>query len=735
MSETLPASSGQRIPWTRRADLQIVPLEFARRRSWGVKDPVTLTYYELRDEEHFVLQQLDGRSTWSTLCTEFHQRFRPRTLALAELHQFIGQLASQGLITTDSPGYGRLLVARNRVATARRRWSRLTSVLCVRFRGVDPDPLLGWLLRRMDWIFAPAMFAASLFLILAALMLVVVQFERILERLPDARALLSPPNLIWLPLLLALVKVVHEFGHGLACKRFGGECRELGAMLLVFTPTLYCNVSDMWMVSDKWKRIAVSAAGMWVEAVIAAACTLLWWFSTPGLFHSLCLNLMFICGVSTFLFNGNPLLRYDGYFVMSDWLEIPNLQQQSAGAIRGWLASWFCGVPDDLASHESSSRRCLLITYGIASTGYRVVLTFLILWSLYYWLQPFGLAIFVQLLAIPMVGLMILNPIATAVRFLRSAHNREHINWPRFRFRVLLTCIVAAFILTMPIPGRVTATALLDQGSAERVYAVLGGTLESARSIGETVEAGEEIARLADPKLQLELIRLEGELNQCRMRLQQLERRRIGEPAVASVIPTVREAIGDFESQLAQLRDTADRLVLRAPCAGIVLAPGWQSGSISPVALPYWRGTPLDERNQGCFIKPGTTLCLVGPSESRSAILLVSQDDINMVRVGQAVRVVWRELAGEVLTGQIVEVAALDLDLLPRDTVQRLNVPARPTSAGTLAPIGTWYLARVSLDPTQSPLLRGAVGEAKILTDSQSLGTQSLRWLHRTFPF
>lgn len=734
MSATTP-SSRQRIPWSRRADLQIAPLEFARRRSWGVKDPVTLSYFELRDEEYFVLQQLDGRSTWDSICGAFQQKFRPQTLAPSELQQFVGQLASQGLIMADSPGYGHMLVARNNIAAARRRWSRLTSVLCIRFRGVDPDPLLGWLLHRVSWIFTPAMLAASLLLITAALMLVVVQFERILERLPDARALLRPPNLIWLPLLLAVVKVVHEFGHGLACKRFGGECRELGAMLLVFTPTLYCNVSDMWMVSDKWKRIAVSAAGMWVEAVIAAACTLLWWFSAPGLFHSMCLNLMFICGVSTFLFNGNPLLRYDGYFVISDWLEIPNLQQQSAGAIRGWLSSWFCGIPDYWASHESRGRRSMLITYGLASVAYRVMLTFLILWSLYYWLQPLGFGIFVQLLAIPMVGLMILSPVARAVRFFRSADNREQINWPRFRLRGLFACIVVGLILTMPIPGRVTAPALLDQGSAERVYAILGGTLESAMAIGDRVEAGQEIVRLADPKLQFELIRLDGELNQCRMRLQQLERRRIGEPAVASLIPTVREAIRDFESQLAQLRLTADRLVLRAPCSGVILPPGWQSSSISPVSLPFWRGTPLEERNRGCYIKPGTTLCLVGPSESRTAALLVSQDDINLVRVGQAVRVAWRELAGEVLTGQIIEVAALDLDLLPRDAVQRLSIPARPTAAGTLAPVGTWYLARVNLDPTQSPLLRGAVGEAKILTDPQSLWSRSLRWLNRTFPF
>ncbi len=729
------SSTNQRIPWRKRADLQIVPLEFSGHRSWGVKDPVMLAYFELRDEEFFVLERLQGQSTIAEVCREFHRRFLPRTLSSGELQQFLGHLISQGLLVADRSGYGRILVARDQRLQAKRRWSRLGSVLCIKFRGFDPDRLLGWLLSRLGWLFSPAAIAASLLLIAAAVTLVVVQFDRVLERLPDTRALLSPPNLIWLPLLLAIVKVLHEFGHALTCKRFGGECRELGAMLLVLTPTLYCNVSDVWMVRDKWKRIAVSVAGMWVEAVIAATCTLLWWFSAPGLFHSMCLNLMFLCGVSTFIFNGNPLLRYDGYFVLADWLEISNLQQQSAGTIRSGLGQWFCGIPDRTASGEATSRKWLLITYGMASTAYRISLTFLILWSLYFWLQPFGLAIVVQIMAVPMIGLMVLSPLSAMVRFFRAPENRVQIDWPRFQFRAVLAFTVLGLLLTIPFPSRVGAGALLDQDTAQRVYATLGGTLDEGAKIGDPVEAGQEIARLVDPKIQTELVRVEGEFEQHRLRLEHLERRRVREPTVAALIPSVREAKLDFETQLAQLRDSAERLVLRAPCAGIVLPHTRQSAVEPRGSLPFWTGSPLEEQNRGCFVKPGTTVCLIGPRESRAAMLLVSQDDINLVRVGQTARIAWRELAGELLTGRVVEIAALDLDSLPRDAVQRLNLPARATSEGTLVPVGTWYLVRVRLDATDAPLIRGAAGQARILVDPQSIWTRSLRWLHRTFPY
>ena len=732
MPSQTPTSSSI-IPWRCRADLQAVPLEFSGRPSWGIKDPLTLAYFELRDEEYFVLRRLDGQSTIEEICDLFRQQFRPANLTPGELQQFIGQLASQGLLVADGPGYGRTLVSRDLQGQSRRRWSRLFNVLCIRFRGFDPDRLFDWMLRRLGWLFSPAMIFASLILFATAIALVVVQFDRVMERLPDTQAILSPPNLIWLPLLMAGVKILHECGHGLTCKRFGGECRELGAMLLVFTPTLYCNVSDMWMVRDKWKRIAVSAAGMWVEAVIASGCTLLWWFSSPGLFHSICLNLMFICGVSTFIFNGNPLLRYDGYFVMADWLEIPNLQQQSSSRIRGWLGWWFCGIRDHSHFDEAFSRKTLLLIYGIASTAYRILLTFLILWSLHLWLQPYGMGMVVQLFAIPTIGAMAIGPLAMTVRFFRSSETRAQINWPRFQFRSVMACAIIGLLLTIPVPNRIVAGALLDQDTAQRVYAALGGTLERRVRIGDRVDAGQEIARLIDPKIDSELIRLEGEVNQHRLRLEQLERRRVRDPEIAALIPTVREAVRDFEAQLSQLRATAERLVLRAPTAGIVLPPALQSSPRPPGSLAFWTGSPLDEQNQGCHVKPGTTICLIGLRDSRSAVLLVSQDDINLVRVGQAARIVWRELADKVFTARIVEIAALDLEFLSRDAVRRLNLPARTTADGSVVPIGTWYLARVQLDPTDAPLLLGAAGQAKILTDPISIGTRTIRWFRRTF--
>src|SRR5262249_36200893 len=152
---------------------------------------------------------------------------------------------------------------------------------------------------RFGWIFSLIAVLGVALLAVAASLLVIAEFDAFRARLPEMRAILSAGNLPLLAVAIAGTKILHELGHALAWRRFGGDCHEMGVMLLVFTPCLYCNVSDSWMLPSKWQRIAIAAAGMYVELFLAAACTLLWWFSAPGIFNSLCLNTMLVCSVGT----------------------------------------------------------------------------------------------------------------------------------------------------------------------------------------------------------------------------------------------------------------------------------------------------------------------------------------------------------------------------------------------------------------------------------------------------
>ena len=715
-----------------RLDLQVASPQSGSRRVWGVKDPVTLNYYELREEEFFVLGQLERPMSVGELCTAFAERFRPQTLAHEELQQFIGQLSQQGLLIAEQPGYGNVLSDRIANADTRRRWQGLTNLLAIRFRGFDPDRLLGSILTRCEWLFSPWTLIIFGLVTATAIGLVILEFDTLVSRLPDAKAWLSVQNLFLMAFVLGCVKVLHEFGHGLTCKRFGGECHEMGLMLLVFTPCLYCNVTDIWMVKSKWQRMAVSAAGIAVELAIAACCTILWWFSVPGLFHSVCLNLMVVCGVSTLVFNGNPLLRYDGYFVLSDWLEIPNLQQQSLAAVKRHLAGWFLGLSRPSSRPVPAGHEMLLVAYGAASLAYRLLLTVSVLWVLYYWLQPYGLAPVVHVFAALTAWTTLAMPMSNLLQWLMSPAQRVCICWPRFFRRGMLAIILLATVLLVPLPSHVTSTALFDSDAAARVYVTSEGTLVEGVTIGSVVEEGQVVAKLVSPQLERELARLEGEVQEHRVRLEQLERRRVHEQGVAAQIPSTRESLHEVEQQLERRRLDADRLVLRAPRSGVVV-PAFSTNRSPAGSLPGWSSTPLDPRTRGCFLRAGTTVCLIGERSKVAATLIVSQDGAADVRIGQSVRLRCPEFPGEVLQGEIVELAELDIDLVTTDFVRRANLPTRIASSGTIRPVGIWYQARASISQSDDRILPGTSGTGTISIGSESLLTRSRRWIRRTF--
>ena len=196
------------------------------------------------------------------------------------------------------------------------------------------------------------------------------------------------------------MKIIHEFGHGLTAKHFGGEVHEMGILFLVLTPALYCDVTDSWLLPNKWKRIWISAAGIYVECFLASLATFVWWYSQPGLMNSLAMATMFICSVNTIMFNANPLLRYDGYYVMADWLEIPNLRIKSTQFFAYLIQEKVLGLEIPVQSYMPKSRRYLFVTYAVASYIYRWFVTFAILWFLSQVLKPYKLESVSYLLAV-----------------------------------------------------------------------------------------------------------------------------------------------------------------------------------------------------------------------------------------------------------------------------------------------------------------------------------------------
>jgi len=371
LADSLVSSSARRLNIRKRSDLSARRQVYQGQAFWVVKEPVGLNYFRFHEEEFAILNMLDGNTSLDELKERFEQEFPPQKITVEELGQFLGTLHRSSLVVADVTGQGVQLKKRRDERRKKEILGSLTNVLAVRFKGADPERILNFLHPLIRWMFWQPVVIACCTLALSALMLVLVEFDVFQSKLPAFHDFFARENWIFLGIVLGATKVIHEFGHGLSCKHFGGECHEMGVMFLVLTPCLYCNVSDSWMLPNKWHRIAIGAAGMYIEVVMASTCTFIWWFTEPGMLNQICLSVMFVSSVSTIMFNANPLLRYDGYYILADLVEIPNLRQKSSSILQRKLGAWFLGLEEPDDPFLPQRNQFFFALYTVAAAIYR----------------------------------------------------------------------------------------------------------------------------------------------------------------------------------------------------------------------------------------------------------------------------------------------------------------------------------------------------------------------------
>jgi putative peptide zinc metalloprotease protein len=502
MEDTAPASELERRKSLRirlRRDLAIDAQKYEGRTYYVIKDPISLRYYRLKENEHFLLKFLDGQHTLEDAQKAYEAQFRPDRLKLEDVEGFAQQLLTGGLAQNDSPRAGKQLYDRRR-KKKRSEWIQtFTNILYIKIPVIDPDRILDKMLRSVGWIFSMWFFILSIGLMLSAIGLVGVNFAKFLDKLPDYHEFFTFGTVVNLWAALAVVKVIHEFGHGLSCKRFGGEVHEMGALLLCLSPALYCNVSDAWTLPSKWHRIIISSAGIYVELVIASISVWVWWY-TPSqpYINNMALALVVVCSVSTVVFNANPLMRYDGYYVLADWLEIPNLRERSNRFLGNIVLEHCLGVEVQPESYMALWRRVLFVFYAIASYIYKWVVTFGIIWFFSEFLKPYKLEVVGQMVAVASLASMLGWPI---YRLGKNIYKRGRLPDMK-RWRVVTTGLVLTafvlFLICVPLPlNKVRGKGLVEPQpeSSVKMFVRYPGVLEKLNvRTGQHVEQGEELA-------------------------------------------------------------------------------------------------------------------------------------------------------------------------------------------------------------------------------------------------
>lgn len=743
-ASNLTSSTTRPLALRARGDLIVRRQEYQGEVAWIVKDPLKLSYFRFRDEEYALLTMFDGAASLEAIQEQFEQRYMPRRITTEEIARFVGELYRSGLIVADVPGQAEQLQRRQDENRRKKRLTLAGSLLALRLPVFDPDRLLAWLDGRLGWFFSPAAAAFSLGLIFSAILLVAVQFDVFLGRLPGFHEFFAQQNWLTIALMLALAKILHEFGHGLACKHFGGECHEMGAMLLVFAPCLYCNVSDSWLLRNKWQRAAVGAAGMYVELVLASIATFLWWNSAPGLLNQLCLSLMFVSSVSTLLFNANPLLKYDGYYILSDLLEVPNLRQKASKLCSRKLASWCLGLPEPADPMLPQRGRAWFGAYAVAATLYGWVLIVSILWFLNAVLEPHGLQVLGRLLIIAIVAGMLLPPLFQVVRFLRVPGRIHLVKRTHLVATALLAGGLGLAALAIPLPRSVSCSVEIQPRNARNVFVEVPAILERFHvEPGQHVKKGDTLAELSSPDVVLEEARLAGQEAEIEARLEALDRQRHGFDEAADEAreqyPQVRESLENVRQLRAMKQRDIERLKLVAPSDGVVMPPP----QLAPAPpndgrLTTWSGTPLKSHNIGALLGASgerALLCRIGDPKALEAVLVIDQSDIELVRRGQQVRVQIDQLPGEVYSTSVESVAQRELDVTSRRMSSKTGgqLETKTDASGVEKPLSTSYQARALLTDDEAVLRLGARGRARIAVASQTLASRLWRYVAQTF--
>ncbi len=518
-----------------------------------------------------------------------------------EVVQLLSQLHAADVLQCDIPPDTAELLSRYQKQRQRKWQRRLMNVFAWQFPLFDPERFL----RRVAPLVRPffSWWGMVLWCLIVgpAVLVGAAHWSDLTTNLLDR--VTAPQNLMLLWLLFPVIKTLHEFGHAFAVKVFGGEVHEMGIMLLVLSPVPYVDASASSAFAGKWQRAVVGAAGMIVELVLAAVAVYVWVGVEPGTVRTLAYNTIFIAGISTVMFNANPLLRFDGYYILADVLEIPNLRQR-AHTYLGYLCErYLFGCDDAQAPRAAAGERAWLVGYAVASFIYRVFVVAAIL--LYLTDQLFILGVVFAALT---AGTWFVLPLGKGAHYLFTNPRIRRVRGRAVAVSMAIVAGLAVVLTLMPVPYRTRAEGIVWIPDEAFVRANVDGFIERVAAVpGSMVNPGDLLVVCHDPVIEKDVKVLEGQLREIRARV----REQFVDNLVKAKI--LEEEQRYIEERLARAQERQSELGIRSRATGTFVLP---------------KAADLTGR----LVKRGELLAHVVDLKTIIVRTIVDQGDIDLIR-------------------------------------------------------------------------------------------------------
>ncbi len=649
---------------------------------------------------------LDGNNNVQAIYKQICDQLEDFAPGQEEIIQLLGQLHAADLIQTNVLTDTEELFERQAKQKSSKLKQRFSNPVIQRIPLWDPEEFLNRHFNKVSWLFTYPVAIAWVLLISYALSMAIINWPQVNEHFTINA--LAPYNLIILFLLYPPIKILHELGHAFSAKMEGGEVHEMGINFMLFMPIPYVNVSTATHFRSKYKRILVSAAGILVESFLAALGLLLFLAAEPGLIQDIGFNIFLIGGISSLFFNGNPLLKYDGYYILADLLGIPNLFQRSSQYWRYLFQFYLFGLKTVDSPANAPGEPFWFLLYSVLSFLYRLA----VLWFILVIVTDkfFFLGV---VLAVWLLGIQIALPLVKALNFIFSSpllkQNRSR---AILSSSTLISVFIGLFGFT-PIPSYTMAEGVLWQPDEAQVKAQqdgFAGPLEIQNN--QLITEGTQVIRLMDPFLLTEekIARAKVSELESHYRAKRLDRQ-----VKASII---KDAIGVANSELEFIQQKIDSMSIKAFKSGRILLPEADD-------LP------------GRFVKKGELLGYILDERTPSVRVAVKQDNIGQLRA-KVIDINIR-LANDLhtdYTAKIIRQAPEAINYLPSEALSTKGggqFIIDPSHNDPLYSLEKTFLVDLKFDPGQNDTPLGTRVYVRFDHGGEPLATQWYRKIRQVF--